>query len=65
MFVLNAAVNPSATDLLKTKESVLDKLWEINVKSSILLMQVTILFSYDYPSGNDNLQNILNYYEKS
>lgn len=65
MFVLNAAVNPSATDLLKTKESVLDKLWEINVKSSILLMQVTILFSYDYPSGNDNLLNILNYYEKS
>lgn len=65
MFVLNAAVNPSATDLLKTKESVLDKLWEINVKSSILLMQVTILFSYDYPPGNDNLQNILNYYEKS
>lgn len=47
MFVLNAAVNPSAADLLKTKESVLDKLWEINVKSSILLMQVTILFSYD------------------
>lgn len=47
MFVLNAAVNPSASDLLKTKESVLDKLWEINVKSSILLMQVTILFSYD------------------
>lgn len=65
MFVLNAAVNPYAADLLKTKESVLDKLWEINVKSSILLMQVTILFSYDYPPGNDNLQNILNYYEKS
>ncbi|KAH9798075.1 Short-chain dehydrogenase/reductase SDRA [Citrus sinensis] len=39
VFVLNAAVNPYAADLLKTKESVLDKLWEINVKSSILLMQ--------------------------
>lgn len=42
--VSNAAANPSVDVILQTKESVLDKLWEINVKSSILLLQV-IAFS--------------------
>ncbi|XP_050217679.1 tropinone reductase-like 3 [Mercurialis annua] len=37
--VSNAAANPSAVTILETKESVLDKLWEINVKASILLIQ--------------------------
>ncbi|XP_074592022.1 short-chain dehydrogenase/reductase SDRA-like [Curcuma longa] len=37
--VSNAAVNPSVDGILDTKESVLDKLWEINVKSSILILQ--------------------------
>lgn len=37
--VSNAAANPSVDVILQTKESVLDKLWEINVKSSILLLQ--------------------------
>ncbi|EPS67934.1 hypothetical protein M569_06839, partial [Genlisea aurea] len=37
--VCNAAANPSVSGILETKESVLDKLWEINVKSSILLLQ--------------------------
>lgn len=37
--VSNAAANPSTESLLSTEESVLDKLWEINVKASILLLQ--------------------------
>ncbi|GAV61223.1 adh_short_C2 domain-containing protein [Cephalotus follicularis] len=37
--VSNAAANPSIDNILQTKESVLDKLWEINVKASILLLQ--------------------------
>ncbi|XP_060185148.1 tropinone reductase-like 3 [Lycium barbarum] len=37
--VSNAAVNPSVDAILETKESVLDKLWDINVKASILLLQ--------------------------
>lgn len=38
--VCNAAANPAVDGILETKESVLDKLWEINVKTSILLLQV-------------------------
>ena len=41
--VSNAAANPSIDDILQTQESVLDKLWEINVKSSILILQVISL----------------------
>ncbi|XP_074576421.1 short-chain dehydrogenase/reductase SDRA-like [Curcuma longa] len=37
--VSNAASNPSVDGILDTKESILDKLWEINVKSSILILQ--------------------------
>ncbi|KAK6917810.1 hypothetical protein RJ641_018561 [Dillenia turbinata] len=37
--VSNAAVNPTTDNILETKESVLDKLWEINVKTAILLLQ--------------------------
>lgn len=37
--VCNAAVNPSTDPILSTKEPALDKLWEVNVKSSILLLQ--------------------------
>ncbi|CAH9130784.1 unnamed protein product [Cuscuta epithymum] len=37
--VSNAAANPSIEPILNTKESILDKLWEINVKASILLLQ--------------------------
>ncbi|XP_068640788.1 short-chain dehydrogenase/reductase SDRA-like [Aristolochia californica] len=37
--VLNAAANPSVDNILNTKESVLDKLWDINIKTSILLLQ--------------------------
>lgn len=40
ILVCNAAANPSTDPILSTKEAVLDKLWEINVKSSILLLQV-------------------------
>ncbi|XP_022886471.1 tropinone reductase-like 3 isoform X1 [Olea europaea var. sylvestris] len=39
VIVSNAAANPAVTAILETKEIVLDKLWEINVKASILLMQ--------------------------
>lgn len=37
--ICNAAVNPSAGNILHIQESVLDKLWEINIKSSILLLK--------------------------
>lgn len=40
MVVSNAAANPSVEPILQTQESVLDKLWEINVKASILLLKV-------------------------
>ncbi|KAJ0791616.1 putative short-chain dehydrogenase/reductase SDR, NAD(P)-binding domain superfamily [Helianthus annuus] len=39
VIVLNAAVNPSVSPVLQTKESTLDKLWEVNIKTSILLLQ--------------------------
>jgi len=38
--VSNAATNPSVDSILQTQESVLDKLWDINVKSSILILKV-------------------------
>ncbi|RDX99347.1 hypothetical protein CR513_17603 [Mucuna pruriens] len=37
--VSNAAVNPSVDLILQTPESIIDKLWEINVKSTILLLK--------------------------
>nr|AFK42350.1 unknown [Lotus japonicus] len=37
--VSNAAVNPSLDPILKIQNSILDKLWEINVKSTILLLK--------------------------
>lgn len=37
--VSNAAANPSVDAILETEEAVLDKLWEINVKSAILLLK--------------------------
>ncbi|XWS18147.1 hypothetical protein CRYUN_Cryun32bG0017200 [Craigia yunnanensis] len=37
--VSNAAVNPVNMPMLQTKESILDKIWETNVKASILLLQ--------------------------
>ncbi|XP_027362402.1 tropinone reductase-like 3 [Abrus precatorius] len=37
--VSNAAANPSTEAILQTQETVLDKLWEINVKASILLLK--------------------------
>ena len=41
VFVSNAAVNPAlGIKILEAQESVLDKLWEVNVKSSILIIQV-------------------------
>ncbi|XP_072995602.1 tropinone reductase-like 3 [Typha latifolia] len=39
IIVSNAAANPSVDNILDMQESVLDKLWEINVKASILLLQ--------------------------
>ncbi|MCP8971470.1 SDR family oxidoreductase, partial [Ectobacillus sp. SYSU M60031] len=37
--VSNAAANPSVDNILEMKEPILDKLWDINVKASILLLQ--------------------------
>ncbi|GAA0171760.1 dehydrogenase [Lithospermum erythrorhizon] len=39
VIVSNAAANPSVDPILEMKEPVLDKLWDINVKASILLLQ--------------------------
>ncbi|KAK7348394.1 hypothetical protein VNO80_22949 [Phaseolus coccineus] len=39
VIVSNAAANPSVDSILQTKDSVLDKLWEINVKATILLLK--------------------------
>ncbi|MED6195241.1 hypothetical protein PIB30_036029 [Stylosanthes scabra] len=39
VIVSNAAANPSIDPILQTKDSVLDKLWEINVKATILLLK--------------------------
>ncbi|XWS15514.1 hypothetical protein CRYUN_Cryun34aG0006800 [Craigia yunnanensis] len=39
VFVSNAAVNPSVDPLLQIPEAILDKLWEINVKATVLLLQ--------------------------
>lgn len=46
--VSNAAVNPSKVSVLQTQESVLNKLWEINVKASILVLQVKQLRNICY-----------------
>ncbi|CAN6209238.1 unnamed protein product [Urochloa humidicola] len=37
IFVSNAAANPTVDGILEMKEAVLDKLWDINIKASILL----------------------------
>ncbi|GMH15766.1 hypothetical protein Nepgr_017607 [Nepenthes gracilis] len=39
IIVSNAAANPTMDSILESRESVLDKIWEINVKASILLLQ--------------------------
>ncbi|CAN6327132.1 unnamed protein product [Urochloa humidicola] len=39
ILVSNAAANPTVDGILEMKEAVLDKLWDINVKASILLLQ--------------------------
>ncbi|KXG22472.1 hypothetical protein SORBI_3009G219500 [Sorghum bicolor] len=39
ILVSNAAANPTVKGILEMKEAVLDKLWDINVKASILLLQ--------------------------
>ncbi|KAG5574474.1 hypothetical protein H5410_054608 [Solanum commersonii] len=39
VIVSNAAVNPTVATILETKEQTLDKLWDINVKAAILLLQ--------------------------
>ncbi|CAN6341099.1 unnamed protein product [Urochloa humidicola] len=39
ILVSNAAANPTVDGILQMKEAVLDKLWDINVKASILLLQ--------------------------
>ncbi|XP_057247304.1 tropinone reductase-like 3 isoform X2 [Beta vulgaris subsp. vulgaris] len=41
VIVSNAAVNPTPDTILNTQESALDKLWEVNVKAPVLLLQAT------------------------
>lgn len=44
VFVSNAAVNPGVGPMLDMAESQLDKILEINVKVSILLVRVSLEF---------------------
>lgn len=53
--VSNAAANPSVDPILETQESVLDKLWEINVKASILLLKVTMLCPSIYTTAKETI----------
>lgn len=46
MVVSNAAANPTVAAILDVPEPVLDKLWEINVKASILLLKVISVRSW-------------------
>lgn len=39
VLVSNAAANPTIDSILESKEGVLDKLWDINVKTAILILQ--------------------------
>jgi dehydrogenase/reductase SDR family protein 4 len=48
ILVSNAAANPTVGGILHAKEAVLDKLWDINVKASILLLQVSKFFLPTY-----------------
>ena len=48
ILVSNAAANPTVNGILEMKEAVLDKLWDINVKASILLLQVSKFFHLLY-----------------
>lgn len=50
--VSNAAVNPSVGTILDSTESTLDKLWDVNVKTAILLLQVSVVI------GTKRLQEI-------
>lgn len=43
VLVSNAAANPTIDSILETKEAVLDKLWDINVKTAILILQVRLI----------------------
>ncbi|KAJ8433348.1 hypothetical protein Cgig2_020428 [Carnegiea gigantea] len=49
VIVSNAGVNPVPGPVLDTPESALDKLWDVNVKASILLLRV-ILFHPSHSS---------------
>ena len=48
--VLNAAVNPAVAPLVNTSEEQIDKIFDINVKSTILLTQVRCGME---PAGDD------------
>ncbi|KAL9224325.1 hypothetical protein vseg_000371 [Gypsophila vaccaria] len=39
VIIFNAAVNPTPDTIINTKEPALDKLWDVNVKASVLLLQ--------------------------
>jgi NAD(P)-dependent dehydrogenase (short-subunit alcohol dehydrogenase family) len=40
ILISNAAVNPSVDPILTMSEKALDKLWEINLKASVQIVQV-------------------------
>ncbi|KAJ7278608.1 hypothetical protein O6H91_Y381700 [Diphasiastrum complanatum] len=39
ILISNAAVNPSVDPILKMSEAAIDKMWEVNVKASILIIR--------------------------
>ncbi|KAL2932244.1 Tropinone reductase-like 3 [Bienertia sinuspersici] len=46
VIISNAAVNPTPDTILNTQESALDKLWEVNVKAPVLLLQESSILMY-------------------
>lgn len=52
ILVSNAAVNPSATQVLDTPEKAWDKIFEINVKSAFLLTQEALPLLEKRGQGN-------------
>uniref|UniRef100_A0A803RA45 Uncharacterized protein n=2 Tax=Cannabis sativa TaxID=3483 RepID=A0A803RA45_CANSA len=55
VIVSNAAVNPmagkNATTIMGTQESILNKMWEVNIKAHILLMQLDAPYCFEEING--------------
>ncbi|KAK7369123.1 hypothetical protein VNO80_11157 [Phaseolus coccineus] len=52
VFMSNVAANVSVDSVLQTKDTVLDKQWEINVKATVLLLKISNHSQVQAPSGS-------------